>query len=570
VDLLSDTNNCAACGRVCAQCNGGACCDKHGRNCSCLAGQSWCSGLNACENLQTDSNNCGSCGNACPGGVACAAGVCACGGNQCTSGDTCCANTCADTSSDNANCGACGAVCAAGNHCDTGICCAVGLSNCSGTCVDVLTSNTSCGVCGRACTGGTVCANGSCGGSTDGGTDASVDGGADASVPGDAGSPPAICANDPCDPYCVEIDDPNPPLTADAMTTTINIVTTTTVTAFIAAGDGFGGCPPGFHSKEVNFSGCLTGGVADYSQCNTDYHCDPASGQCVRSGADWTYPAAVCPGINLTISGSCTDPATGQSTNPVCNRGNTTLDIATYPKINYYIVNGNHFDFVGADGTSCPVYGTTDSFTLPKSLAPGECINLPTPPAVHGNSVLYLNSDGLIPECGAGLGPTTGPGCYDNWADVKTGGACVPQTTTQTGIAPVPAYAPLVWITSVQATCPVGTLPQWTVLTYDVTMSSNTSGTGSVLVEAHTAGVGGAFSSWVTAADTAAPSSDPAICAFSGPAPACPKDLQALLGTAALYNPVLELRFTLTPTPDAQAMPVLNSWQAGYSCPPSL
>jgi hypothetical protein len=288
----------------------------------------------------------------------------------------------------------------------------------------------------------------------------------------------------------------------------------------------------------------------------------------VRSGVNWTFPSSVCPGINLTASGTCTDPVTGLDTNPVCNRGNTTLSIATYPQINYYIVNGNQFDFVGANGTSCPVYGTTGSFTLPKDLAPGECINLPTPPAVHGNSIMYLNSDGLIPECGSGLGPAVGPGCYDNWADVKTGGACTPQMGTATVIVPSPAYAPMTYTTSIQASCPSGTLPIWTVLTYDSVVPSDASGTSRIRIEAHTATTGGTFGAFVTVANTAA--GDPATCAFSGPAPACPKDLDTLLGQAAHYNQILEMRFTLTPPPDGQQMPAVNNWEAAYSCAPSL
>src|SRR5262249_8859747 len=154
-------------------------------------------------------------------------------------------------------------------------------------------------------------------------------------------------------------------------TTTIDATVTTTVTAYQQSSDGFGGSPPGFHSKEVNSAGCMSGGKPDYSQCNTDYHCDPASGKCVRSAVGWTCPSSVCPGINLTISGTCTD-ANGNDTTPLCNRGNTTLQAAAYPSgVSYYLVNGNHFDF------DCPTYAVTGHLPLTQDLTPGMCINVP-------------------------------------------------------------------------------------------------------------------------------------------------------------------------------------------------
>jgi hypothetical protein len=389
----------------------------------------------------------------------------------------------------------------------------------------------------------------------------------DAGAPQDSGGLPPVCTNDPCNPYCTQIDSPQGPITADAMTTTVTVTSTVTVTAYQGSVDGFGGCPAGFHAKEVNFSSCLTGGQPDYSQCNSDYHCEATTGQCVRSVPDWTYPLSLCPGINLTASGSCVDPNTGLATTPICNRGNTRLSIAQYPFLDYYIVNGNHFDFVEPDGTSCPSYPSTGYFKLPKDLEPGECINMPTPPAVHGNSVMYLNPDGWIPECGAGVGPTTGPGCYDNWADVKVGGGCAPQTTTTTVTTPKAAYAPFQWTTTAQASCDINSMPTWELLMYDTTVPTNTSGSGSVLVEVRAGDTSGNFGNWVTAASTS--TGDPAVCSYAGPAPACPKDLYTLLGADAKYSGLLDLRFTLTPTPDGQEIPVLKAWQGIYSCMPA-
>jgi hypothetical protein len=54
---------------------------------------------------------------------------------------------------------------------------------------------------------------------------------------------------------------------------------------------------------------------------------------------------------------------------------------------------------------------------------------------------------------------------------------------------------------------------------------------------------------------------------MSGPAP-CPKDLYAALGgRPGATNEDLTLQVTLTPSPDNQVAPTLNSWQITYSCP---
>ncbi len=81
VDVQGDSNNCGACGRVCAappgrrvSCEAGACLTG-----ACLPGFADCNGIAAdgCEaDIATDPLNCGSCGSACMAGSSCAAGVC--------------------------------------------------------------------------------------------------------------------------------------------------------------------------------------------------------------------------------------------------------------------------------------------------------------------------------------------------------------------------------------------------------------------------------------------------------------------------------------------------------------
>ncbi len=69
-DLLSDPQNCGACGNSCgkAACSNGVC------TTTCPTGQTLCAG--SCVNTATDAFNCGACGNTCAG-TSCFGGVCA-------------------------------------------------------------------------------------------------------------------------------------------------------------------------------------------------------------------------------------------------------------------------------------------------------------------------------------------------------------------------------------------------------------------------------------------------------------------------------------------------------------
>ena len=139
VSILSDTNNCGACGNVC------------GKNQGCCNG--------ACKALVT-TTDCGACGNICSGGQGCCGGSCAatntvtnCGacGTTCAAGQGCCNNACDSIATDVNNCGACGNKCATGSIC------------CAGACVASQTDAKNCGACGTACNSGVPCFNGACG-----------------------------------------------------------------------------------------------------------------------------------------------------------------------------------------------------------------------------------------------------------------------------------------------------------------------------------------------------------------------------------------------------------------------
>jgi len=132
-----------------------------------------------CEvNLMTDPNNCGACGHKCAPGQECRSdnGVPECFDACEASGKTRCPFTCADLLSDPLNCGACGLGCPERDHqiaqCRKGVCstqCTDGFADCDGNpmngCeVNLATDPSNCGACGVQCNiaGGQPCVEGKC------------------------------------------------------------------------------------------------------------------------------------------------------------------------------------------------------------------------------------------------------------------------------------------------------------------------------------------------------------------------------------------------------------------------
>jgi hypothetical protein len=162
-DLGRDVANCGGCGVTCTgvypnatpSCRAGAC------GFTCNVGFGDCDGnaVNGCESgsLLTDTNNCGACGTRCARGGACVGGRC-----SCPAGSVVCGGACANLTNDRANCGACGVACPAGQDCNLGVCVASGVGVCPTTC----TSNTECQQCwapGEVRTGGSYgCYSGLC------------------------------------------------------------------------------------------------------------------------------------------------------------------------------------------------------------------------------------------------------------------------------------------------------------------------------------------------------------------------------------------------------------------------
>jgi hypothetical protein len=168
VDLLSDMNNCGACGEVCesqlvpVECRSGVC-----ERANCPIGVTYCGAVDGCRDLASDPEHCGACQNPCASGV-CSGGVCAAGGS-CGEGQTECDGVCVDTCCNNQHCGKCGNICPSGETCfegicgcPSGLCCAEGETICNGACVSTCCDNNNCGACGNVCTGGLTCFEGVC------------------------------------------------------------------------------------------------------------------------------------------------------------------------------------------------------------------------------------------------------------------------------------------------------------------------------------------------------------------------------------------------------------------------
>jgi hypothetical protein len=196
VDLMSDDENCGACGVVCPtdkgfyernwgvmHCVQGACqlfCERDHADCNAIPDD-------GCEvhirgHDASDMNNCGACGNACK--HICVSGVCDCPGGEFCSQD----GECRNTNADDANCGGCGIVCPVivppyrpeqhmtlacqNGNCNQPVCGPDrGWVDCNNDYRDpngdgcetfVLDDVNNCGACGHQCNPGEVCLGGAC------------------------------------------------------------------------------------------------------------------------------------------------------------------------------------------------------------------------------------------------------------------------------------------------------------------------------------------------------------------------------------------------------------------------
>jgi hypothetical protein len=173
VSLLTDLQNCGACGQPCGEyqtCVRGVC--------TCPTGEMWCDAR--CTQVATDYENCGACGKRCGDTELCEAASCKpnttgcnppCGAGQscqagqclCPTGQGFCNGRCLDVMSNPDHCGTCDKTCDADLGCSNGLCgCTRGETACTTGCVDAKTDRNNCGSCGRVCGGGQECNDGEC------------------------------------------------------------------------------------------------------------------------------------------------------------------------------------------------------------------------------------------------------------------------------------------------------------------------------------------------------------------------------------------------------------------------
>ena len=115
-----------------------------------------------------------------------------------------------------------------------------------------------------------------------------------------------------------------------------------------------------------------------------------------------------------------------------------------------------------------------------------------------------------------------------------------------------------------QAQCPAGTKPQWNFFAYDST-TPNTS-TIDFRVRAADTQALLAGATWKNLGTAQSTPTDTQICSLAGPSP-CPLDLFATLGSPDQKRSWIELEVTLVS--GGGGSPVLNTFDATYSCPPS-
>jgi len=192
VDTNNSDANCGACDNACDSTGGDGAAQFSNMYYGCSGSQCGalqcrvpfgnCDGVlsNGCETYLLDTENCGACGNVCAPGQQCGVNPlgfiqCMCPANKTFCG-ACfgglCMGECVDLSSDRSNCGSCGFKCTDSSACTYGMCtlqCFEGWGDCNGNAADGCEVNTNsdpknCGACGRLCdaVAGQACVGGAC------------------------------------------------------------------------------------------------------------------------------------------------------------------------------------------------------------------------------------------------------------------------------------------------------------------------------------------------------------------------------------------------------------------------
>lgn len=179
---------------------------------------------------------------------------------------------------------------------------------------------------------------------------------------------------------------------------------------------------------------------------------------------------------------------------------------------------------------------------------------------------INLMNVGNSGACGAGNG-----WYYDNPADPTSITLC-PATCTavkndvngklELSIDCISQYEPFEPTPEIyEATCPPGTVPQWSFLTYDTTIP----GDSQVEFRVSTSTDGVTFDALPALATATATAAAP-DCVMGGPMP-CPINLYSILGLPKAHRKYLQLAMKVFPTSDQNQTPQVNSWEVKYSCP---
>jgi hypothetical protein len=394
------------------------------------------------------------------------------------------------------------------------------------------------------------------------------------------------CIDDPCNPYCVGIEE----RCRVEGGCTPTVTTTSSTGGTILGHPGYGHAPSGFQTKQTCGPECASGypkkcgGEQHYNQydgCLADHHCDTATGNCVRSELGWKFDATTCPGPDLTVGAACTPDSGASHVFSVCNRGNQA--IASGTAITAKLFNpkgtpnppGNNYRLDPNPASSAYCTKDTESFstsnctkTLSAPLEPGACVTMGSKPEHGGCS--WSGGNWLVrvsmasAEC-----PTVG--CSDNWADIKKGVAC--QTFTEPGETTI---EPLVLTEEYTAECPQGKHPIWDAITFDAQTPCDGADCSTVTFEARTqvvelSGTPGDYEPTSPVIVATAPVTQPApsfppVCPASGVS-GCPADLEAPLGGwPTTRNQKLLLTITIRPNQAETQMATLNGWQVTYRC----
>jgi hypothetical protein len=371
----------------------------------------------------------------------------------------------------------------------------------------------------------------------------------------DASTSGAPCNVDPCDPYCVGFSE-NPPVA-------ISPSPNPQACGMTATGTNVG-CSGGT-AKDVGIGSCTTD-----ADCQMDWHCDTSAGKCVwNDGSGYFDPTCVDgsgqPGIDLTLGVPCHDP-NGSYNIPVCNRGGGTLPTGSVVTLEND-GNGGHssWDCATQANPTVSAGSRNCTYTLSAPLGAGQCVivNTLTTPGCdaleQGERYLFVNWDKSITECGTGFpAPAgTGIGCMNNVSHTKaTGKSCPPAC----GAPPPTTYTQLY-----TANCALGTVPQWNLLSFNVTTSGGADVKFGVQTGPSPTGP------WLqpTPLQVAdAPVDHPDVCSMTGPSPCggsyaatctCPVDIYTPLGKLNARQPYLLLTTNFPGTGAcALATPVIN------------